>query len=126
MALPVTILYGSLTILVTLLLALNVSMHRLRHRVFIADAVPADLHRKIRAHGNSTEWLAATLLLLAFLELQHAPWVWLHVFGGALLIARICHSVFMLSRSRFTTYSATMTYFLSFTMAFWALYLRLR
>jgi uncharacterized protein len=126
MALPVTILYGSLTILVTILLALNVSLHRRRHRVFLSDAVPDALHRKMRAHGNSAEWLAVTILLLAFLELRHAPSLWLHLFGGALLLARLFHSLFILTRSRFGTFSAAATYTLTIVMSVWVLYLRLR
>jgi|SRR5471030_410286 uncharacterized membrane protein YecN with MAPEG domain len=126
MALPVTILYGSLSILVTVLLALNISMHRMRHKVYVSEGIPDAFRRKIRAHGNSTEWLAATIFLLAFLELQGAPSMWLHLFGGAILIARIAHSFFMLTHSRMTMFSATATYLLSFAMAFWALYLRLR
>jgi uncharacterized membrane protein YecN with MAPEG domain len=125
MSLPVTILYGSLSILVTVVLALNISLHRLRHHVHLTDPVPDALHRKVRAHGNSIEWLPATILLLAFLELQHVPSMWLHLLGGLVLVARILHSLFMLGRSRFSTFSATATYTVSFVMAFWSLYLRL-
>jgi uncharacterized membrane protein YecN with MAPEG domain len=124
--LPVTILYGTLSILITLCLALNVSLHRLRNRVRVTDAVAPELLRKIRAHGNSAEYLAATILLLAFLELQQAPTFWLHVFGGVIVLTRLVHSMGMLMRSRVTMVSAATTYTVSFFMGIWALVLRLR
>lgn len=126
MNLPVTILYGSLAILVTILLALNVSLHRMRHKVLAGDPIPDGLFRKVRAHGNSVEWLAVTVLLLGFLELQGVPSMWLHVLGGAVVVARVFHSIFMLLRKRLTVLSATATYVLSIGMAVWALVLRLR
>ena len=126
MTLPVTILYGTLSILVTLALALNISLHRMRHQVGITGEVTEPLHRKVRAHGNSTEWLAVTTLLLAFLELQGVSQMALHVLGGAMLVARIVHSLFMLSKSRFAMLSATTIYALSFVMGAWSLVLRLR
>jgi uncharacterized membrane protein YecN with MAPEG domain len=125
MILPVTILYGTLGILVTLALALNISLYRMCNRVFAADPVPDQLHRRVRAHGNSAEWLAATTLALAFLELQHAPSLWLHLLGGGMLAARIFHSAFMLMRSRHTVSSATAIYTIAFATAGWALWLRL-
>ena len=124
--LPVTILYGTLSVLVTLSLALNISLRRLWFGVFVGQAVPDNLHRAVRAHGNSAEWLAATTFLLAFLELQHAPPYWLHVLGGGTLAARVAHSAFMLAKKRWTVWSATVMYTLAFAMAFWALGLRLR
>lgn len=126
MHLPVTILYGSLTILVTILLALNISLYRMRNPdASHAQPVPGPLHRRVRAHGNSAEWLAVTVLLLAFLELQGAPSLWLHLLGGAMLLARILHSTFMLLKRRTTVLSATVIYALSLAMAAWALVLRL-
>jgi uncharacterized membrane protein YecN with MAPEG domain len=125
MALPVTILYGSLSILVTVLLALNISLNRMRVKTYVSEGVPDALRRKIRAHGNSVEWLAVTIFLLAFLELQGVPSMRLHVLGGAVVIARILHSFCMLTGSRLTMVSATATYILCVTMTVWSLALRL-
>src|SRR5256885_12366953 len=125
MLLPVTTLYGTLTILVTLLLAANISLYRLRHRVWLGVEVPKNLQRMVRAHGNSAEWLAPMVLLLFFLELQHAPAPALHWLGGGAVATRIAHAAFMLTRSRGTVFSATLLYLLAFVMALWALWLRL-
>ncbi|HEY2030429.1 MAG TPA: MAPEG family protein [Myxococcales bacterium] len=127
-ALPVTILYGTLNALIVVALALNVSLNRMSGRVFLSDQPPPELHRRIRAHGNSVEYFAVTTLLLAFLELQRAPSFWLHICGGLVLLARIVHSFAMLSKSGLSVrrVSATTTYAISLVMGFWSLYLRLR
>jgi uncharacterized membrane protein YecN with MAPEG domain len=127
-ALPVTILYGSLNALLALGLALNVSLHRVRGRVFLTDQPPPELHRKVRAHGNAIEYFAVTTFLLAFLELQRVPSFWLHICGGLVLLARIVHSFAMLAKSGLGVrrLSASTTYAVSFVMALWSLYLRLR
>lgn len=131
MHLPVTILYGTLLCLVTLSLAANVSLYRLYKGIFLGMEVPRQLHRFIRAHGNSAEWLAAMVLPLAFLELQGASPFWLHLAGGSLLLTRALHAAFMLSGVRVggifaSTLSATAMYAASFATALAALWLRLR
>ncbi len=131
MVLHVTILYGTLLCLVTLLLALNISLFRLYKGIYIGMEVPKQLNRFIRAHGNSAEWLAAVVFPLAFLELQGAPAFWLHVAGGALLLTRVLHAIFMLTGARIagvfaSTLSATAMYLAAFTTALGALWLRLR
>ncbi|HUJ27317.1 MAG TPA: MAPEG family protein [Myxococcales bacterium] len=131
MLLHVTILYGTLLCLVTLLLALNISLYRLYKGIFIGMEVPKQLHRFIRAHGNSAEWLAAVVLPLAFLELQGAPSFWLHLAGGSLLATRVLHAAFLLTGLRVaglfaSTISATLMYLAAFGTAIGALWLRLR
>jgi uncharacterized protein len=125
MPIPVTVLYGTLLALVTLALAANVSLRRLSSGALLGAKQPDSLHRPIRAHGNSAEWLAATVLPLAFLELQGASWGALHVLGGGLLLARVCHAAFMLAGTRLTVWSATVLYGFAFVTAGWALWLRL-
>lgn len=131
MPLHVTILYGTLLCLVTLLLAVNISLYRLYKGIYIGMDVPKQLLRSIRAHGNSAEWLAAVVLPLAFLELQGAPPFWVHVAGGSLLATRVAHAAFMLSGVRVgglfvSTISATLMYVAAFATALGALWLRLR
>ena len=126
MTVPVTILYGTLSILITAMLGLFVSLYRAKNRVLVADPPPPTLFRLIRAHGNSTEWLAVTTFLIFFLEIQGAPSLPLHVFGGGVVLTRIGHSFFMITKSILTTLTATLTYILVFLMCGWALYLRFR
>ena len=126
MAIPVTILYGSISALVTLALAANVSLYRVWFHVWLGKPIPDTLHLRVRAHGNAAEWFAPTILALAFLELQHAPSFWLHMLGGGMLATRLFHATFMLLRKRLSVASATVMYTLGFVTAGWALFLRLR
>ena len=131
MLLHVTILYGTLLCLVTLLLAVNISLYRLYKGVYIGMEVPKRLNRYIRAHGNSAEWLAVVIFPLAFLELQGAPSLWLHLAGGSLLATRVLHAIFMMTGARVagifaSTISATLMYLAAFAAALGALWLRLR
>ena len=49
------------------------------------------LQRKVRAHGNFTEYVPLGLLFIVALELMHSPWlVWL--LGGTLTVARIAYA----------------------------------
>ena len=126
MSIPVTVLYGALYVLTTYFLAVYVSLYRLRHRVMLGEPVPDDLQRSIRAHGNSAEWLAVVVLSLFFVEIQGGSSRALHVFGGGLVAARVLHAAFMLTRSRLTTISATLTYLLVGPLCLWSLYVRLQ
>lgn len=49
------------------------------------------LQRKVRAHGNFTEYVPMGLLFIVALELMHSPWLaWL--LGGTLTVARIAYA----------------------------------
>jgi uncharacterized membrane protein YecN with MAPEG domain len=127
MQLPITILYGTLFVLVTLLFAVSTSLYRLRNRIYLTplEKVPHMLLRLVRAHGNSAEWLAGNVFLIAFLELQHANPAALNVCALVLLVARILHSLTLVLRSRFGPITASVMYGVSFWMAAWSLHLRL-
>jgi hypothetical protein len=60
--------------------------------------------------------------MLAFSRAVTRAPEWLHLFGGAVLAARILHSLLILIRSRLSTFSATTTYTLSFSTTFWSPY----
>jgi uncharacterized membrane protein YecN with MAPEG domain len=50
------------------------------------------LQRKVRAHGNLTEYVPLGLLFLISLELMHSsPWI-LWLLGGALTVGRVAHA----------------------------------
>jgi len=59
---PVTALYGTLNILFTTLLGINVSRTRGKFKAFLGDTPNPELLRTIRAHGNNTEWMPADIL----------------------------------------------------------------
>ena len=125
----ITLLFASLHILLMLVLAVPVVVHRNTHKIGIGDGGDKRLARKIRVHGNFVEYVPIALLVLALLELSGLPVAWVWGFGGALLLGRLLHA-FGLSRSggysvgRFT--STALTWLVLLLMALAGLWLALR
>jgi uncharacterized protein len=93
----ITLLFASVHVLLMLLLAARVVVHRRSQKIGIGDGGDYRLLRKVRAHGNFVEYVPMALLMLGLLELSGLPALWLWAFGGSLLIARLLHA-FGLSR----------------------------
>ncbi len=93
----IALFYASLHALLMLALAFRIVSHRRAAKIGIGDGGDYRLLRKIRAHANFIEYVPVALILLALLELSGLPALWLWIFGGALLIARLLHA-FGLSR----------------------------
>jgi uncharacterized membrane protein YecN with MAPEG domain len=85
--------YAGLTGLLLVVLALRVSVLRMRLKVGLGDGGDETLRRAIRVHANAVEWALPILLLLALAELNRAPAMLLHVCGIALLIGRVLHAL---------------------------------
>ena len=125
----ITLLFASLHILLMLVLAVPVVLHRNTHKIGIGDGGDKRLARKIRVHGNFVEYVPIALLVLALLELSGLPVAWVWGFGGALLLGRLLHA-FGLSRSggysvgRFT--GTALTWLVLLLMALAGLWLALR
>jgi uncharacterized membrane protein YecN with MAPEG domain len=90
--LAVTAVVASLLALIFFRLSLAVIGFRRRHRVSLGSGGHDDLERAIRAQGNFAEYTPITLVLLACLEVNGAPW-WLVAVPGAIFIAgRLIHA----------------------------------
>ena len=100
LAVPITALYGALNAFVTVGLSLNVSRVRGKYNVWRGDGGHADLIAAIRAHGNNVENVPLALILLLAAELCGGNTTALHVFGGALLAARLAHAFGLIKASR--------------------------
>lgn len=94
----ISLLFVALHALLLIVLAVPVSLYRMRHRIGMGDGGNALLMRRIRAHANFIEYVPLALLLLLLLELAGLPAVWLWGFGGMLLLGRVLHAI-GLSRS---------------------------
>ena len=100
--LTITALYASLLTLVFLTLSINVIRLRFKLKVGLGDGGEKRLTQAIRAHGNFSEYVPLTLLLLASYELSGANTGFLHILGATLLIGRLLH-VIGLSKSMGTS-----------------------
>lgn len=81
----ITLLYAGLT-------ARVINLRRLL-RVGIGDGGQHELKRAIRVHGNFSEYVPLTLILLAFAELKGLSGNWLHTAGSVLIVSRLLHAL---------------------------------
>jgi uncharacterized membrane protein YecN with MAPEG domain len=121
MLLHVSLLYGGLTVLLVTLLGGNVSRLRGKLRAGAGTALPPDLVRPHRAHGNATEWAPLWLALLVALELSgRVSPLWLHLLAGAFFGGRVLHAVGFYRRSSLVAVGAGLTYLVMLVMGGWA------
>lgn len=85
-----TPLYAGLLALLYLLLSYRIIVLR-GQGVSFGDGGNPVLLRRIRAHGNFSEYVPLILILIGILELSHLPNILLHVLGITLVIARLLH-----------------------------------
>jgi uncharacterized membrane protein YecN with MAPEG domain len=121
MLLHVSLLYGGLTVLLVTLLGGNVSRLRGKLQAGAGTALPPDLVRPHRAHGNATEWVPLWLALLVALELSgRVSPLWLHLLAGAFFGGRVLHAVGFYRRSSLVAVGAGLTYLVMLVMGGWA------
>lgn len=86
----ITLLYAGLLSLLFLVLSVRIIVLR-NHGVSFGDGGNPVLLRRIRAHGNFSEYVPMILVMIGFLELSHLSSVLIHVMGATLLVARLLH-----------------------------------
>ena len=87
----ITALYAGFCGLLIVFLAFKVTGFR-RRGVRAGHADFDAMQVVIRAHGNATEYIPITLLLLYFAEQCGTSAMWLHVLGAAFVLSRVGHS----------------------------------
>lgn len=92
MLIQITPLYASILALIYLVLAVHVSRLRRARKIGVGSGQVPELQLAMRVHGNFNEYVPLAILLLLFLELNGVAAIWLHAFGGLLVIARILHA----------------------------------
>lgn len=90
--LPMTALYAGMLGLILVALSFMVIRQRLRAKVELFDGGDPQLGRAIRVQGNFTEYLPLALILMAAVEINGAPDLYLHIGGSVLLVARLFHA----------------------------------
>ncbi|MGH8538978.1 MAG: MAPEG family protein [Stenotrophobium sp.] len=88
----VTPLYTGLLALWFFVLSYRVVQLR-GHGASLGDGGDPVMLRRIRGHGNFSEYVPLILLMIGLLELSHYPAYLLHALGITLLVARILHGV---------------------------------
>jgi hypothetical protein len=91
MLLPVIALYAGLLALIGQFLGGVVGSTRGRLKIPIGDGGKPELTLANRRHMNFVENVPLLITLLAIVELNGAPKLWIHVMGSALVVARIVH-----------------------------------
>ncbi len=86
----ITLLYAGLLAFVFLTLSFRVIALR-QHGASLGDGGDPVLLRRIRAHGNFSEYVTFILVMMALLEMSHVSGMILHALGVTLLIARLLH-----------------------------------
>ncbi|HEU4592382.1 MAG TPA: MAPEG family protein [Steroidobacteraceae bacterium] len=77
-------------------LSVQTSLRRRALRVSTGDGDDETLRRRIRAHGNFSEYAALALSVLALVELSGAARINVCALASAFLLARLLHAVGML------------------------------
>jgi uncharacterized membrane protein YecN with MAPEG domain len=96
----VTPLYAGLLGLFFLMLSWRVIQFRQRG-IPLGDGGDPIMLRRIRGHGNFSEYVPLILLMMGFLELGHTSIYVLHALGIALLVSRILHGYALSFTERF-------------------------
>jgi len=87
----ITPIYVALIALWMVYLAVRVAQGRGKFSVSLGDGGNEDLNVRVRGFGNLIEYAPMALLILLLLELQGLPDLWLHIYGGVLVVLRIIH-----------------------------------
>lgn len=120
----VTLLYGSVLVLFVGLLGMNVSRVRVALHISVtAEPPPKRLLFAVRAHGNAAEWTPMLVVMLLLVELGGASALWLHVAGGALVLARVLHATGLLTKLKTTVAGVVLTWSLALWLPAWGLLL---
>lgn len=99
MAPHATLLYGSLNLLLFVVLSAIVSIRRVQANAYVGDEAPPAVVRASRAHGNLAESVGIAVAMLLAIELGGGGSTITHALGGAYLACRIAHGVGVLAKN---------------------------
>ncbi|MBO6783183.1 MAG: MAPEG family protein [Alphaproteobacteria bacterium] len=85
--------FSALLVLLKLVLGIRVTMYRAKHNTMWGDAGDEQMQRRIRAHANHSEWMPATIIILALIEMVGVAPIIVFVLGAAMLVGRLIHSI---------------------------------
>lgn len=88
-----TLLYAGLLGLLSIGLAFPAGSLRGKTGISIGDGGNTELLLAMRRHANFVEFVPLALILIGLLELSGVSGLPLHLMGGGLVVARVCHAV---------------------------------
>lgn len=91
--LAITGFYAALLAFLIVVFALRVVRLRVKYKVGFLDGGHTELTKAIRIHGNATETIPITLLLMACAEISGLTPIALHAAGILFLGARLYHAI---------------------------------
>lgn len=91
-SLSITPVYAALLAILYVSLTFAVIKGRYRLRVSLGDGGDDRFNRLIRGHGNFSEYVPISLLLMAFAEIGGAPIIVIHTAALLLLSGRLFHA----------------------------------
>ncbi|MFT4178958.1 MAG: MAPEG family protein [Thermomonas sp.] len=89
----ITLLIASLHVLLFVVLSFRVVLHRRARGIGVGTGGDEAMTRKMRVHGNFSEYVPLALLMLALLELSQLAPAWIWTLGIVLLVARVLHAI---------------------------------
>lgn len=85
--------YTGVNILILLFLSFRVVGRRRSAQVSLGTGGDADLEVRVRAHGNASEYIPATMLGLFIAASLGAPLWAVHAIGGVFTVGRVLHGI---------------------------------
>ena len=85
--------YAAVLVLIFVLLSVRVIQMRASAKIGIGTGNDPAMERRIRVHGNFSEYVPVALLLLTFMEMLHLSRYLIHVLCIVLIVARIVHAI---------------------------------
>ncbi len=89
MPVAISALYAGILALLIVVLAMNVTVHRVTLRVSLGDGGKPQMQRMIRLHGSAIEYVPLGVLLMGLYELDGGSPFALHATGIALVLGRL-------------------------------------
>lgn len=90
--LTITALYAGILGLFALALSALAGTMRGRLGIPIGDGGNKEMLLAMRRHTNFVEYVPLILILIGLLEMNGVSPMWLHIFGAALVLARLSHA----------------------------------
>ena len=89
----ITSLYAGLLALMLLALSFYVIKGRFKNQVGLGDGGNEDMMKRIRIHGNFTEYVPILLIMMVIMEVNGFQAWMLHVYGCGILLFRALHAI---------------------------------